>query len=795
MDIRRFLIGGNKNTSNTSEKDEIIKKRSPKEESLAKNKTIKGISKYFTATDTPKSSDTEIIPSDSDNEEQTVKKQQVQQESIKKPSIITNIEKPIEKNIKNNENGLKKGSISLTKIEKKPQEEVKKVQKTKIVEIISGPLSGKTYVITGLMREFQRDSLSDLIKEFGGKVTGSVSKRTSVLIHGYKLEDGRDYNLGNKYKKAEELGIKILNEEEIKQILDDCIAQRDLKEEEEQEKFKEEEKKTQKNTKEEYKSIKINPVNCIQNTGSNDTNNSELWIEKFKPKTLKDLIGNTQAIQKLQDWLEDWDSVVLQKNLKQTSPSRNGKIDNINASAVLISGPPGIGKTTAARLVASLYGYRAMEMNASDSRSKKLIMDPLLTSSKSHCLSQNGDIVKNLLIMDEIDGMSSGDRGGSAALIQIIKTTKNPIICICNDRQSPKIKTLANYCYDLKFFKPNKLQITKKMCDILKNEGLSIEPNAVEQIVESSGNDIRQILTTLDMWARTSSTMTYMRAKQSLKTMTKDSVAMLSNFDAATKLFNRREMSRLSHKEKIDLAFVDYELIPLLVQENYLAACDINNLSAMAEAAESISLGDCLGNSIKSSNNWGLLPQFLQMSCLHPTSLCKNIVSFAKFPEWFGKFSTQRKNERLVKELQLALGGVACVGYESILNEYVPILNLLIMKLLDNDEIEETADLMNYFNITPDMLKEHLTCLSSENHLKNISANAKRKLTVIYNNKYKSSIERRKTKRNSEGNKDKFDPEFQEIDEIENEEEEDNEKIEEKIIPEIKKSGKKKKNQ
>ena len=92
MDIRRFLIGGNKNTSNTSEKDEIIKKRSPKEESLAKNKTIKGISKYFTATDTPKSSDTEIIPSDSDNEEHTVKKQQVQQESIKKPSIIKNIE-------------------------------------------------------------------------------------------------------------------------------------------------------------------------------------------------------------------------------------------------------------------------------------------------------------------------------------------------------------------------------------------------------------------------------------------------------------------------------------------------------------------------------------------------------------------------------------------------------------------------------------------------------------------------------------------------------------------------------
>ncbi len=38
--------------------------------------------------------------------------------------------------------------------------------------------------------------------------------------------------------------------------------------------------------------------------------------------------------------------------------------------------------------------------------------------------------------MDEVDGMSSGDRGGIAAIIQLIKTTKVPIICICNDRSN-----------------------------------------------------------------------------------------------------------------------------------------------------------------------------------------------------------------------------------------------------------------------------------------------------------------------------------------------------------------------
>lgn len=51
--------------------------------------------------------------------------------------------------------------------------------------------------------------------------------------------------------------------------------------------------------------------------------------------------------------------------------------------------------------------------------------------------------------MDEVDGMSAGDRGGIAELIKLLKTTHVPIICICNDRSSPKIRSLANHCLDL----------------------------------------------------------------------------------------------------------------------------------------------------------------------------------------------------------------------------------------------------------------------------------------------------------------------------------------------------------
>jgi replication factor C subunit 1 len=66
---------------------------------------------------------------------------------------------------------------------------------------------------------------------------------------------------------------------------------------------------------------------------------------------------------------------------------------------------------------------------------------------------------KSVLIMDEVDGMSAGDRGGVADLIASIKVSKIPIICICNDRYSQKLKTLVNYCLMLNFRKPTKQQV------------------------------------------------------------------------------------------------------------------------------------------------------------------------------------------------------------------------------------------------------------------------------------------------------------------------------------------------
>lgn len=58
---------------------------------------------------------------------------------------------------------------------------------------------------------------------------------------------------------------------------------------------------------------------------------------------------------------------------------------------------------------------------------------------------------QTVLIMDEVDGMSAGDRGGVADLIQTIHKSKIPIVAICNDKYNQKLKSLRNHCMELEY--------------------------------------------------------------------------------------------------------------------------------------------------------------------------------------------------------------------------------------------------------------------------------------------------------------------------------------------------------
>lgn len=116
---------------------------------------------------------------------------------------------------------------------------------------------------------------------------------------------------------------------------------------------------------------------------------TQMWTDIYAPLTMADLVGNEGVVNNLFEWIKDWDDVQINGNKKDV-PFRRGVSwqdqPRINAKAALLSGPPGIGKTSAARIVCQHLGYEVLETNASDTRNKHAIKEHLSDLSRNQSL-------------------------------------------------------------------------------------------------------------------------------------------------------------------------------------------------------------------------------------------------------------------------------------------------------------------------------------------------------------------------------------------------------------------------
>jgi replication factor C subunit 1 len=409
-------------------------------------------------------------------------------------------------------------------------------------------------------------------------------------------------------------------------------------------------------------------------------------------------------VNKLKEWLSKWNMY----HIKKTSKPVFSK-ENPGAKAVLISGPPGIGKTTMATIISKAVGYDVLEMNASDTRNKNNIIEKVSDVCLSHAISMNGHTSRRVVIMDEVDGMGGSDRGGIQELIKVIKSSRSPIICICNDRQSPKIRSLANHCYDLRVRRPTKTQIASRAVQIAAKEGLQVDNNAAEMLVEQSGNDIRQVLHAMQMWGAHASIMRYMDLKDGLKRIEKDKVLRQSPFDACQMILSGSR-SDLNLNDRYNSFFIDYSLLPLLIQQNYIDASkggifkkpnlsDEAKMDLLSVAADAVSDMDLAGSSIRDDDlHWELLPAQAAMSLRVGTTI-EGFQGFPSFPAWLGKYSTTTKSKRLTKELVLHTALSIGQGFIGIRLDYASYMRDALLKPLLSNESDAVTKVCNLLEV------------------------------------------------------------------------------------------------
>ncbi len=356
-----------------------------------------------------------------------------------------------------------------------------------------------------------------------------------------------------------------------------------------------------------------------------------LLLDKYLPTSPSGIVGQGPSVAGLERWLDQWT-----RRTPGKSPDKK---------AMLLVGPTGVGKSLTARLVAQHCGYEIKEFNASDRRSKKRIASDVkeYTCSKSVAAlarpRRSGAVVKKVLIMDEVDAMGVGDRGGMTELISVIAGTQIPIICIsnCYDQYASKVRSLATHCVCMVFRAMDTPAVSRWLAPIALAEGFSGDASVLQELAASSNGDLRHVLNTLQDYTGGAADAA---RKDTAATSTAKGLAKLFAGTAG------------SLDAQLSAYFADTGKAPLYVQEVYpFALGPSSSIDNMARVADAASEGDLIDATMRATQNYDLMSLHGIASCVRPAALSAGRIpadAWWKFPTWLGKNSTTVKNRRLI---------------------------------------------------------------------------------------------------------------------------------------------------
>ncbi len=191
-----------------------------------------------------------------------------------------------------------------------------------------------------------------------------------------------------------------------------------------------------------------------------------MLLEKYEPKSTKELIGNRLAAIALANFLKSW---------------KKGK-------AAMLCGESGIGKTLVARLVSKELRYQAIEVGADDDRNQKGMSDLLRSSGQAGLFGS-----KKLFIIDELEQLES-----VKAVSELISQSEFPVILIVSDPYEKKFYQLRSKNMLIRFNKIRSDSIAKFLAGVCQKEGMDVGQHLIEQISKTCAGDVRAALIDLE---------------------------------------------------------------------------------------------------------------------------------------------------------------------------------------------------------------------------------------------------------------------------------------------------------
>jgi DNA polymerase III delta prime subunit len=417
----------------------------------------------------------------------------------------------------------------------------------------------------------------------------------------------------------------------------------------------------------------------------------------------------------------------IYSSIKETLVTfEKNKNDVYVKKGIYIYGNPGSGKSTFVNNILKEINYDIVKYDACDNRNTSVIEDIAKhnMSDKNIMSIFNKNIKKIAIVMDEIDGMNNGDKGGINTLIKLIRPKKtkkqkleeitmNPIICIGNYKIDKKIKELIKVCSVFELKTPTEEQIMEITMQIMPNNSVEIQ----QKIVEFVQGDLRKLQNIYHIYKNNPTIFT----KELF-----DNIFQIKYYnDDAKKITSKLINQQYKINEHIHIMNeTDRTSIGLLWHENIIDVLDKVNkdvaIPFYIKQLDNICLSDYIDRITFQKQIW----QFNEMSSLIKTfknnklyheffSTKKEYKNEIRFTKVLTKYSTEYNNSLFIQKLCQKMG----MDKKDLFGFFMDLKNKYddneILTLFENYEITK-LDINRIYRYLEKYLKEDATGMAEK---------------------------------------------------------------------------------